>query len=59
MISQLLHVIKSRQTELGISLALGNAQTWEAYQRMVGEYQGLKFVIDAIDSLLADEEGRE
>lgn len=59
MISQLLHILKSRQTELSGSLAVGTAQTWEAYQRMVGEYQGLKYAVDAIDNLLREEEGRE
>lgn len=59
MIDQLIHVIKLRQAEIGMSLAQGNAVTWEAYQRMVGEAQGIQFALDAIDRILAQEEGRE
>jgi hypothetical protein len=59
MIEALLHVIKLRQHEIGTSLAQGNAVTWEAYQRMVGEAQGIQFAIDAIDRILEQEEGRE
>lgn len=59
MISQLIHVIKLRQGELSVSLAQGNAMSWEAYQRMVGEHQGLQYVLDAINNLLSEEEGRE
>jgi hypothetical protein len=59
MIEALIHVIKLRQLEIGTSLAQGNAVTWEAYQRMVGEAQGIQFAIDAIDRILEQEEGRE
>jgi hypothetical protein len=59
MIDALIHVIKLRQAEIGMSLAMGNAVSWEAYQRMVGEAQGIQFAIDAIDRLLEQEEGRE
>lgn len=59
MISALIHVIKLRQAELAHSLALGNASNWESYQRMVGEHQGLKYTLDALDNLLKEDEGRE
>lgn len=59
MISALIHVVKLRQAELAQSLALGNAGNWESYQRMVGEYQGLKYTLDALDNLLKEDEGRE
>lgn len=59
MIEQLIHVIKIRQAELAQSLALGTAFNWESYQRMVGEYQGLKYTLDALDNLLREDEGRE
>jgi hypothetical protein len=59
MIEALIHVIKLRQLEIGTSLAQGNAVTWEAYQRMVGEAQGIQFAMDAIDRILEQEEGRE
>jgi hypothetical protein len=59
MISPIIGKIKSRQMEIGISLAAGNATTWETYQRMVGEHQGLQYVLDAINGMLEDEENKE
>jgi hypothetical protein len=59
MIEQLIHVIKLRQAELAASLAFGNATTWEAYQRMVGEYQGLQYVMNSFDRIAEEEEGKE
>jgi hypothetical protein len=59
MISALIHVVKLRQAEIGLSLASGNASTWEAYQRMVGENQGLQFVLDSIDRMLEEERNQE
>jgi hypothetical protein len=59
MINPLIHVIKLRQAEISKSLASGNAASWDSYQRMVGEHQGLQHVLDEIDRLLEDEEGRE
>ena len=59
MIEQLIHRIKIRQAELQISLAAGNAMTWEAYQRMVGEHQGLQTAMDMIDSMLEEEKNRD
>lgn len=59
MINALIHVIKLRQAEIGMSLAQGNAVTWESYQRMVGEAQGIQYALDAIDRILEQEEGKE
>jgi hypothetical protein len=59
MIASLIHVIKLRQTEIAISLALGNASNWESYQRMVGENQGLQFVLDSINKMLDEERNQE
>jgi hypothetical protein len=59
MISVLIGKIKQRQIEIGVSLATGNATTWETYQRMAGEHQGLQYVLDAINGMLEDEENKE
>ena len=59
MIDQLIHVIELRQQEIGQSLASGNAHSWEGYQRMVGEAQGIQFALDALDRILEQNEGRE
>jgi len=59
MIEALIHRIKIRQSELHLSLATGTPMTWEAYQRMVGEYQGLQLAMDMIDSMLEEEKNRD
>ena len=56
MIEALIHRIKIRQSELQLALAMGSPMTWEAYQRMVGEYQGLQTTLDMIDNMLEEEE---
>ena len=58
MIEQLLHVIKVRQQQLGLSMLVGNPMNWDSYQRMVGEAQGLQYVLDAFDRM-AEEENKE
>jgi hypothetical protein len=55
MIEALIHRIKICQSELQVSLAIGMPITWEAYQRMVGEYQGLQKAMDIIDNMLEEE----
>lgn len=58
MIDQLIHRVKIRQNELQVALAQGTPMTWEAYQRMVGEHQGLQTTLDIIDNML-EEQRRE
>ena len=53
-----MHRIKIRQTEIQFSLAQGTPMNWESYQRMVGEHQGLQTVMDMIDNMLEEEEGK-
>lgn len=59
MIASVIHVVKLRQAEIATSLASGNAINWESYQRMVGEHQGLQFVLDSIDKMLDEERNQE
>jgi hypothetical protein len=59
MIEQLIHRIKVRQAELQMSLAIGMCMTWEAYQRMVGEHQGLQTALDMIDNMLEEEKNQD
>lgn len=54
MIEQLIHRIKIRQSEIQVALAQGTAQTWDGYQRMVGEWQGLEKALQLIDSMLEE-----
>jgi hypothetical protein len=59
MINNLINVIRLRQLEIGASLAAGNASTWETYQRMVGENQGMQYVLDYINRMLEEERNQE
>jgi len=42
-----------------MSLASGSAHNWESYQRLVGEVQGLQFVLDSIDRMLEEEKNQD
>ena len=55
-ISDIIHAVKARQSEIANALAEGHAVTWEAYQRLVGEHQGLQRTLDIINNLLEKEE---
>jgi hypothetical protein len=59
MLEQLIHRIKIRQAEMHVSLAQGIPATWDAYQRMVGEYQGLQITLDMIDNMLDEEKNQD
>ena len=59
MLEQLIHRVKVRQAELHVSLANGIPATWDVYQRMVGEYQGLQLALDMIDNMLDEEKNQE
>jgi hypothetical protein len=58
-IGDLIGALKSRQAEIAASLASGNASTWETYQRMVGQFQGLQESLDILNKLLKDENERD
>ena len=58
MIEPLIYRIKLKQAEISFALATGSCMTWEAYQRLVGEYQGLQDVLDMVDNML-EEQKRE
>jgi hypothetical protein len=58
-VGDLIGALKSRQAEIATSLASGNASTWEAYQRMVGNFHGLQESMDILNKLLKDEDENE
>ena len=58
-LSDLISAIKVRQAEISQSLAAGNAASWEAYQRMVGEYLGLKKALEVMDDLMREDDEYE
>ena len=59
MIEQLIHRIKVKQAEISLSLCVGSVMTWEAYQRLVGQYQGLQDVLDMVDNMLEEERNQD
>lgn len=54
--SQLIGILKGAQADIALSLANGNANSYEVYQRLVGEYRGLEQALKAIDQLLSEEQ---
>jgi hypothetical protein len=56
MINEIIHVVKTRQGEIRLALAEGHATSFDAYQRLVGEYQGLQWMVDTLDVKLAERE---
>lgn len=54
--SQLIGIIKGLQADIAASLANGNANSYEVYQRLVGEYRGLEQALKAIDQLLTEDQ---
>jgi len=58
-ISDLIGAIKARQQQIASALAAGNAPTFDAYQRMVGEHMGLQHALQMIDNLLLDKDEDE
>lgn len=59
MLEQLIHRVKVRQAEIQVSLGNGIPASWDAYQRMVGEYQGLQITLNMIDSMLDEEKNQD
>ena len=59
MIEPLIHRVKLKQAEISFALATGSCMTWEAYQRLVGEYQGLQDVVDMVNDLLEEEKNQD
>ena len=58
-IGDLIGAIESRQAEIRLSLADGNAASWEAYQRMVGHYAGLAESLQILNQLLKEDDEHE
>ena len=58
-LSDLIGAVEARQAEIRLSLADGNAATWEAYQRMVGHYAGLGESLQILNQLLKEDDEHE
>ena len=58
-LSDLIGAIEARQAEIRLSLADGNAASWEAYQRIVGHYAGLAESLQILNQLLKEDDEHE
>jgi len=58
-ISDLIGAIESRRAVISLSLADGNAASWETYQRMVGHYAGLTESLQILNQLLKEDNDDE
>jgi len=47
--------MKARQAEIAVSLAAGNAASWDAYQRMVGQHSGLEEALGILNNMMKEE----
>jgi len=56
MISELIHMLKQRQAEIRLSLVDSPVGNYDSYNRLVGEYQGLQWVMDSLNAKLAENE---
>jgi hypothetical protein len=55
-LEDLIGAIESRKTEILKSLANGNATSFEAYQRLVGQHQGLEEALGILNDLLKEKD---
>ena len=58
-VSDLIGAIEVRKLAIAQSLVNGNAVTFEAYQRLVGQHQGLEEALVILNDLLNEEDSNE
>ena len=54
-LGDLIGAYKSRMAEIAVSLADGNAASWDAYQRMVGHNAGLQEALHIIETFIKED----
>jgi hypothetical protein len=54
-LGDLIGAYKSRMAEIAVSLAAGNAASWDAYQRMVGHNAGLQEALQIIETFIKED----
>jgi len=55
-LSDYIGAVKAEQLRIQESMAAGRPVSFEAYQRLVGEHQGLAKALDILNSLLEEQE---
>jgi len=48
--------VKARRAEIAASIATGNCVNFEAYQRLVGQIQGLEEALNILNDLLKEKD---
>ena len=58
-VADFIGAVKARQALLQQSMSQGNLVDWAAYQRLVGEYQGLEQALSILNNLLKEKDEDE
>ena len=58
-VSDFIGAVKARRAEIAESLAAGTCINFEAYQRLVGQLQGLDESLDILNNLLKEPDEHE
>ena len=58
-VADFIGAVKARQALLQQSMSQGNLVDWAAYQRLVGEYQGLEQALSILNNLLKEDDEDE
>lgn len=54
--SDFIGAVKARQAEISMGLTNGNCVSFESYQRLVGQYQGLEEALEILNNLLKEDD---
>jgi len=55
-VSDYIGAVEAEKRKISESLVSGNATTFDAYQRLVGQHQGLVKALDILNDLLREED---
>jgi hypothetical protein len=55
-VSDYIGAVEAEKRKISESLVNGNAMTFDAYQRLVGQHQGLVKALDILNDLLREED---
>ena len=58
-VSDFISAVEARKKTIAESLVAGNAVTFEAYQRLVGQHQGLEEALVILNDLLKEPESND
>ena len=59
LVSDFIGAVEEHKKTIAESLVAGNATTFEAYQRLVGQHQGLEKALEILNDLLKEPESND